>query len=74
MAPKLTTSFWQKKRKELASNIQKQSLIVLFSAETKVRSLDVNYPFRQQSDLLYLCGLNIPDICLVILNTENNGN
>ena len=42
-------------------------IMILFGAEPKVFSNDVNYPYRQESNLFYLTGINQPGATLVLL-------
>ncbi len=42
-------------------------IMVLFGAEPKVFSNDVNYPYRQESNLFYLTGVSQPGAALVLL-------
>lgn len=42
-------------------------IMILFGAEPKVFSNDVNYPYRQESNLFYLTGISQPGAMLVLL-------
>ncbi len=42
-------------------------IMVLFGAEPKVFSNDVNYPYRQESNLFYLTGISQPGATLVLV-------
>ena len=42
-------------------------VMILFGAEPKVFSNDVNYPYRQESNLFYLTGISQPGATLVLL-------
>lgn len=42
-------------------------IMILFGAESKVFSNDVNYPYRQESNLFYLTGISQPGATLVLL-------
>jgi len=44
-----------------------QSLAIVWSAPTRVFSLDVDYEYRQDSNLLYLTGITQPDTILVLM-------
>jgi Xaa-Pro aminopeptidase len=58
---------------ELLSFIQQiplDTLIVIEGNSELVRNGDVHFPFRQSSDVLYLTGLDVPDIKLTIYNSE----
>ncbi|MDH4199078.1 MAG: aminopeptidase P family protein [Spirochaetia bacterium] len=49
-----------------ASKLKPDSAMLLFSQTTKRRNRDVFYDYRNSSDIIYLTGLNIPDIILYI--------
>jgi Xaa-Pro aminopeptidase len=55
-----------KRRDHLALEIDSSSVAALHAAAIKQRSSDVNYRYRQESNLLYLTGLNEPNIALVL--------
>jgi Xaa-Pro aminopeptidase len=55
------------RRGRLLDQLTPQSLAVLWSAPTRVYSLDVDYEYRQDSNLLYLTGLNQPGTTLVLM-------
>lgn len=42
-------------------------IMILFGAEPRVFSNDVNYPYRQESNLFYLTGISQPGATLVLL-------
>ncbi len=43
------------------------SAMVLRSPDMRMRNADVNYPYRQESNLLYLSGLNRPRVTLMLV-------
>lgn len=43
-------------------------IMILFGAEPKVFSNDVNYPYRQESNLFYLTGISQPGATLVLVH------
>ena len=55
------------RRERLAAQLTPQSLAVVWSAPTRVYSLDVDYEYRQDSNLLYLTGINQPGTTLVLM-------
>lgn len=55
-----------KRRAQVASQMQDNSVLVLFSAEPKLYTGDVDYVFRQENDLFYLTELKEQNISLVI--------
>src|SRR5437762_587749 len=59
------------RRKQVADTIGKNSMLVLFSAEPRVYTNDVDFPFRQENNLFYLTNLNQKRITLVIIPSQN---
>ena len=59
------------RRKQVADTIGKNSILVLFSAEPRVYTNDVDFPFRQENNLFYLTNLNQKRITLVIIPSQN---
>ncbi|MEO5858948.1 MAG: aminopeptidase P family protein [Pyrinomonadaceae bacterium] len=55
-----------KRRAAVASKMDDKSVLVLFSAESKLYTNDVDYVFRQENNLYYLTGLKQDDATLVI--------
>ncbi len=49
-------------------------IMILFGAEPKVFSNDVNYPYRQESNLFYLTGISQPGATLVLLPGNRDQN
>ena len=54
------------RRKMLATKLGKQGIAFIPGARAKARNDDVEYPFRQTSDMLYLTNFSEPDALLVI--------
>ena len=59
------------RRKQVAETIGKNSIMVLFSAEPRVYTNDVDFPFRQENNLFYLTNLNQKRITLVLVPSQN---
>src|SRR5205823_13274031 len=55
------------RRKQVADTIGPKSMLVLFSAEPRVYTNDVDFPFRQENDLYYLTNLNQKRATLVLM-------
>jgi Xaa-Pro aminopeptidase len=55
------------RRKHVANAIGPQAVLVLFSAEPRLYTNDVDYQFRQENNLFYLTNLNQKDATLVLL-------
>src|SRR3989338_4920214 len=58
-------NFYARNRRRLAQKL-KDGLIVLTSSAETMRNSDVNHLFRQDSDFLYLSGIEDPHHCLLI--------
>jgi len=61
---------FQARRAALAKSIGADALFIAFSSEPARRTGDVDWPFRQEDNLLYLTGMNEPDTTLVLLPGE----
>jgi Xaa-Pro aminopeptidase len=48
------------------SRLPENAFIELCGATEQLRNGDVHYPFRQDSDFLYLTGLSVPDLVITI--------
>jgi Xaa-Pro aminopeptidase len=55
-----------KRRAAVAARMDDKSVLVLFSAESKLYTNDVDYVYRQENNLYYLTGLKQNDATLVI--------
>src|SRR5262249_7387992 len=58
------------RRAAVATAIGTDAVLVAFSAVPVRRTGDVDWPFRQEDNLLYLTGLNVPNTTLVLLPGE----
>jgi Xaa-Pro aminopeptidase len=58
---------YQKRRQSLMQRIPQDAMVIIPGSTERQRNHDVHYPFRQNSDFLYLTGLNEPDAILVML-------
>lgn len=56
-----------KRRAKLLNAIGNDGAAILFAADECVRSGDVHYPFRQESDFFYFTGFNEPEAVAVLL-------
>ena len=61
---------YQSRRAALAKALGPDAVFVAFSSETARRTGDVDWPFRQEDNLLYLTGQNEPDTTLILLPGE----
>ena len=50
-----------------------ESVIIVRAAAHKARNNDVHYPYRQDSDFLYLSGFSEPEAMIVLLPEDKGG-
>ncbi len=62
-----------RRRKNLMSLMETNSIAIIPAAREQVRSRDTEYPFRQDSDFYYLSGFKEPDAVLVLLPGRRHG-
>lgn len=55
------------RRDRVRASLGADTVLVLWSAPTRVYSTDVNYEYRQESNLLYLSGISHPETVLVLI-------
>jgi Xaa-Pro aminopeptidase len=68
--PGIAPAEYQARRAALAKSIGPDAVFIAFSSEPARRTGDVDWPFRQEDNLLYLTGMNEPDTTLVLLPGE----
>ncbi len=69
----MNASEFKRRRAQLMKMIGKGSIAIVSSASSQVRNRDVEYPFRQDSDFLYLTGFREPDSVLVLVPGRKHG-
>ncbi|MBN2519092.1 MAG: aminopeptidase P N-terminal domain-containing protein, partial [Bacteroidales bacterium] len=62
----INSGLFIKNRYKLTQKIRKNSLVILNSNDEMPRNGDQNFPFRQNSDLFYLCGIDQEKTILTI--------
>jgi len=62
-----------RRRRRLMTEAGKGALIVLAAAPERLRNGDAFYPYRQDSDFLYLTGLDEPEAVLVLRPGRDSG-
>lgn len=55
------------RRAAVMARLAPETIAIVWSAPTRVYSLDVDYEYRQDSNLLYLTGITQPDTILVLM-------
>ncbi len=66
----IPVSEYQARRAALAKTVGTDAVFIAFSFEPARRTGDVDWPFRQEDNLLYLTGMTAPDTTLVMLPGE----
>ena len=61
---------YDKRRRQLMRMAGEDSIVVLQAAPPRIRNNDVHYPYRQDSDFLYLTGFREPSALLVMIPDE----
>lgn len=69
----LSLKEFERRRKRLMELMESDSIAVLPSAPVRLRNRDTEYPYRQESDFLYLSGLTEPDAVLVLVPGRARG-
>lgn len=64
---------FERRRRELMSQMEADSIAILPSANTLIRNRDAEFKFRQDSDFHYLSGFNEPDAVLVLVPGRKHG-
>jgi len=62
-----------KRRQQLIDSVSRDSIIILPTSHEAVRNNDVTYPFRPDSDFLYLTGFWEPEALLVLVPGRSQG-
>ncbi len=61
----------KRRREKVLAAMEDNSVMILMSAEPKIYTNDVNYPYRQENNLYYLTALKQEEVTLVL--TKNGG-
>ena len=62
----LKSTFYIKNREDVINEIEKNSLVLVTSHDEYPRCGDTTFPFRQNSDLFYLCGIDQEETILAM--------
>ncbi|TBR09492.1 MAG: M24 family metallopeptidase [Lysobacter sp.] len=63
----------QRRRRQLMRMAGEDAIVIVPSATERVRSRDTYFPYRQDSDLLYLTGFPEPDAVLALIPGRTHG-
>jgi Xaa-Pro aminopeptidase len=69
----MTSAEYKRRRRALAKAIGPDGIALIPAAREAVRNRDVHYPFRQNSDFVYLTGFPEPDAFAVIAPKRKDG-
>jgi Xaa-Pro aminopeptidase len=64
---------YARRRKQLMRMAGDDAIVILPAAPERIRSRDTQYPYRQDSDLLYLTGFPEPEAVLVLVPGRRHG-
>lgn len=68
----LPVEIYAKRRTGFLQQMPDNSIAVFQSATAKTRSRDINYEYRQNSDLLYLTGISQPNTALILVKNVSS--
>jgi Xaa-Pro aminopeptidase len=71
--PGLTVKEFARRRRRLAQALGSDTIVVVPAATERLRNRDVEYPFRQDSDFLYLTGFPEPEAFAVLVPGREAG-
>ncbi|GAA3915243.1 aminopeptidase P N-terminal domain-containing protein [Luteimonas lutimaris] len=71
--PSIPRTRYARRRRQLMRMAGNDAILVLPAAPERVRSRDTHYPYRQDSDLLYLAGFPEPEAVLVLVPGRKHG-
>jgi len=63
-------NLYKTRRKKYLTHVKNDSITIIFGNREKYRNNDVKYRFRQNSNFLYLIGLDEPDAIAIIEKTS----
>ena len=58
---------YQRRRRQLMELCGDEGAVIVPSAPERIRNNDAHYPYRQDSDLVYLTGFEEPEAVLVLV-------
>ena len=70
---KLPASEFKRRRKQLMRMMDDNAIAIVPAAAVRLRNNDVEYPYRQDSDFLYLTGFTEPEAVLVLVPGRQHG-
>ena len=70
---KISKAEYARRRRHLMGMMDGNSIALIPAAREVTRSRDTEYPFRQDSDFMYLTGFDEPDAVLVLVPGRRQG-
>lgn len=70
---KITSKDYARRRRDLMHMMDVDSIAIIPAAPVKLRNRDVDYPYRQDSDFLYLTGFSEPEAVAVFIPGRRHG-
>lgn len=71
--PVINIEEFNQRRRNLMDKIGDDGIVILPSSQIQIRNRDAEFPFRQDSDFLYLTGFNEPQAVLVLVPGREGG-
>lgn len=71
--PMIPASEFAERRQRLLAKLGESAIAIIQSSTVVIRNRDADYPFRQDSDFLYLTGFNEPDAIAVFIPGRAEG-
>ncbi len=71
--PTISKKEFLRRREQLMSQMEPNSIVILPSSTEKIRNRDADYRFRQDSDFFYLSGFAEPESVLVLVPGREHG-
>ncbi len=69
----ITSKEFARRRRDLMSMMEKNSIAIITAAPERIRSRDTHFPYRQDSDFHYLTGFPEPEAVLVLVPGRTQG-
>ena len=66
----LSTAFYLENRQKLSNQLLDNSFLILYAPPEYPRNGDQFFPFRQNSDLYYLCGIDQEETALIMVKDK----
>lgn len=67
----ITLDEYRSRQHRILSRLSSNDILIIASSTEKIRSNDVHFPFRTQSDMLYMCGWEDPESVLMCHMEDN---